>query len=204
LSVEGSTESPFERSEDRPGRLIVLSGASGSGKSTLVSRLLARPGNRLQVSISATTRDPRPGEVPGVNYHFLKPEEFREILESGELLESAKVHGHYYGTPIRPVLEAIARGICIILVIDVQGALKVREKMPEAVLIFVHAPSFEVLEARLRARRTDDEATIQKRLTNARREIALAEKYDDQIVNNDLERATEALAEILNRVRCGG
>jgi guanylate kinase len=193
-----------ELSEDRIGHLIVLSGASGSGKSTLVARLLDRPVHCLQVSISATTRQPRAGEIPDVSYHFLTRQEFEGILDRGELLESAEVHGHYYGTPIGPVREAISRGICIILVIDVQGALNVREKMPEAVLIFVHTPSFQVLESRLRARATDDEATIQKRLTNARREIALADRYDHQIVNDDLERATEELAKILTQHGCGG
>ena len=98
----------------------------------------------------------------------------------------------------------MARGICIILVIDVQGAMKVREKVPNALLIFVHAPSFEVLEARLRARATDDESTILRRLANARREIALADRYDYQIVNNDLDQAVEELAVILTRHRCGG
>jgi guanylate kinase len=151
-----------------------------------------------------TTRDPRPGEVPDISYHFVSREKFQATLDADQLLEWAEVHGHYYGTPQLPVFEAIKQGICIVLVIDVQGALKVREKMPEAVLIFVHAPSLEILESRLRARATDDEATIQKRLTNARREIAQAEKYDHQIVNDDLERATEELATILTHHGCGG
>ncbi len=189
---------------DRTARLIVLSGASGSGKSTLVAHLLKRPNLRLQVSISATTRAPREGETPDVSYHFVDRDEFQKGLDRDEFLESAEVHGHLYGTPIHPVLEALKRGICIILVIDVQGALKVREKMPEALLIFVNAPSFEILESRLRDRATDDEATIQKRLTNARREIALADRYDHQIVNDDLERATEELATILTQSGCGG
>ncbi len=131
-------------------------------------------------------------------------EEFAAIRDRDQLLESAEVHGHDYGTPIKPVWSALNRGICLFLVIDVQGAMNVRAKMPEALLIFVHAPSLEVLEARLRARATDDEATIQKRLTNARREIALADRYDYQIINDDLDRATEELATILSHHGCGG
>ncbi len=204
LSDAGPAISDLAPNQSGTGRLIVLSGASGSGKSTLVSRLLARPHSRLRVSISMTTRDPRPGEVPDISYHFVSREKFQATLDADQLLEWAEVHGHYYGTPQLPVFEAIKQGICIVLVIDVQGALKVREKMPEAVLIFVHAPSLEILESRLRARATDDEATIQKRLTNARREIAQAEKYDHQIVNDDLERATEELATILTHHGCGG
>ena len=121
-----------------PGRLVVLSGASGSGKSTLVRRLLARPDLRLKASISATTRPPRPGERPGVDYFFLSPAEFEAIR--GDLLESALVHGYLYGTPGEPVREALAQGTCVILVIDVQGGLQVRTKVPEALLIFVSVP----------------------------------------------------------------
>jgi guanylate kinase len=158
----------------------------------------------LQVSISATTREPREGEIADVSYHFLSRDQFQEGIDRDEFLEWAEVHGHRYGTPIGPVLEALGQGISIILVIDVQGALNVREKMPDCLMIFVHAPSFEILEARLRARKTDDEATIQKRLHNARREIALADRYDFQIVNDELERATTELATILSQHGCGG
>jgi guanylate kinase len=180
---------------DLPGRLIVLSGASGSGKSTLVRRLLGRPGLRLQVSVSATTRPPRPGEVHGRDYFFVTPEEFERLRD--RLLESANVHGHSYGTPEGPVREALTRGIDVILVIDVQGGLQVRGKVPDARLIFVQAPSLEVLEARLRARGTDDDATIRRRLANARREIELSRSYDIHIINDDLDRSVDELAEIL-------
>ena len=148
--------------ETLPGRLIVISGPSGSGKSTLVQRLLARPDLRLRVSVSATTRQPRPGEEPGRDYVFLSPEQFERIR--GELLESAEVHGHFYGTPAEPVRLAMADGFCVILVIDVQGGFQVRQKVPDALLVFVQPPSLEVLESRLRARGTDDEATIERRL----------------------------------------
>jgi len=194
------------RWEDLPGRLIVLSGASASGKSTLVERLLERPGLRLQVSTSATTRSPRPGETPGVSYFFPTREEFENGRDLGEFLEWAEVHGHLYGTPAGPVRAALAEGTCIILVIDVQGAMNVRRTVSNALLIFVHAPSpeMEVLEARLRARKTDDESTIQRRLANARREIAMADRYDYQITNDDLERAVDELAAILTQNHCGG
>lgn len=185
-----------------PGRLVVLSGASGSGKSTLVRRLLERPELRLKVSISATTRPPRPGERQGVDYFFLSQAEFEAIR--GDLLESAFVHGYYYGTPGEPVREALAQGICVILVIDVQGGLQVRTKIPEALLIFVSVPGPSVLEDRLRARGTDDEATIQRRLAGAAREIEMAKAYDVHVVNDDLDRAVDELADILIRNRCGG
>ncbi len=185
-----------------PGRLIVLSGPSGSGKSTLVQRLLERPGLRLEVSISATTRPPRAGELSGRHYVFLSAQEFENIRD--QLLESAEVHGHSYGTPAEPVRKALAQGTCVILVIDVQGGIQVREQVPSALLIFVRAPGLEVLEQRLRARGADDEATIQRRLANARRELELAKCYDVHLVNDDLERSVDELAAILVQNHCGG
>jgi len=184
-----------------PGRLIVISGASGSGKSTMVQRLLGRPELRLQVSISATTRRPRSDEVPDRDYYFLSAEQFQGIRS--DLLESALVHGHSYGTPAEPVRKAMAQGICVALVIDVQGGLQVRQKVPSALLIFVHVPSLEVLENRLRARGTDDPGSIERRLANARREIDLSGLYDIQVVNDDLDRAVEELASILMANGCG-
>jgi len=184
-----------------PGRLVVISGASGAGKSTLVERLLGRPELRLQVSVSATTRVPRPDEVPDRDYFFLSPEEFQRIR--GDLLESALVHGHSYGTPAEPVRRAMASGICVALVIDVQGGLQVRKKVPGALLIFVHVPSLEVLENRLRARGTDDPESIARRLANARREIEMSAHYDISVVNDDLDRAVEELVSILVANGCG-
>ena len=204
MPADGPPSSEPHRWEDLPGRLIVLSGASGSGKSTLVNRLLERHRLPVQVSVSATTREPRPGEVPDVNYYFLARDRFEADQRLGLFLESAEVHGQLYGTPIGPVRAALARGICIILVIDVQGAMNVRETVPNALLIFVHAPDPDTLEARLRARGTDDEPTILKRLANARREIAIATRYDYQIVNDDLDRAVDDLAAILTKNDCGG
>ncbi|MGO9923061.1 MAG: guanylate kinase [Isosphaeraceae bacterium] len=184
-----------------PGRLVVISGASGSGKSTLVKRLLARPDLRLQVSVSATTRAPRPHEQPDRDYFFLSVEQFQRIRS--DLLESAQVHGHLYGTPAEPVRQAMAQGICVALVIDVQGGLQVRQKVPGALLIFVHVPSLEELENRLRARGTDDPESIERRLANARREIEISGGYDIQVVNDDLDRAVEELVSILVANGCG-
>ncbi|MFO0888363.1 MAG: guanylate kinase [Isosphaeraceae bacterium] len=185
-----------------PGRLVVLSGASGSGKSTLVRKLLERQDLRLLVSVSATTRPPRPGEVNGRDYLFLSPEQFEDIR--GDLLESAEVHGHSYGTPAEPVRRALSGGTCVILVIDVQGGFQVRERVPGALLVFVQVPGFDVLEERLRGRGSDDEATIRRRLTNARRELELARRYDVHLVNDDLERSVDELATILIQNGCGG
>ncbi len=197
---DGDSGSPASGSGS-PGRLVVISGPSGAGKSTLVHRLLAHPELRLTVSVSATTRGPRPGEVSGRDYDFLTPEQFERTR--GDLLESALVHGNFYGTPAEPVRRSMARGFCVTLVIDVQGGFQVREKVPDALLVFIHVPSLEVLEARLRARGTDDEASIERRLANARRELELAPQYDVQVINDDLDRAVEELAGILVRSGCG-
>jgi guanylate kinase len=199
LDVEESSSQP----PSRRGRLVVLSGASGSGKSTLVDRLLPRFGSRVARSVSVATRDPRPGEVEGRDYFFWSRTVFEKARARGDFLESAEVHGHFYGTPLEPIRQSLEAGTCIVLVIDVQGAMQVREKMPESLLIFVHAPDPSILEARLRARGTDDEPTIQKRLANARREVALADRYDHQIINDDLDRAVDELAAILTETHCG-
>jgi guanylate kinase len=184
-----------------PGRLIVISGPSGAGKSTVVGRLLARPDLRLEVSVSATTRSPRSGEVADRDYVFLTREQFESLR--GGMLESAEVHGHYYGTPSAPVRRSMAEGRCVVLVIDVQGGFQVRRTVPGALLIFVEPPSLESLEKRLRSRGTDDDATIARRLANARRELDAAQSYDVHVINDELDRAVEELASILLRTGCG-
>ena len=185
-----------------PGRLVVVSGASGTGKSTLVRRALSRPDVHARLSISATTRPIRPGEIDGTDYYFLAREEFEARRDRGEFLEWAEVHGNLYGTPAPPVADSLRQGQSVVLEIDVQGAFQARRHVPSAVLVFVHAPSPETLEARLRARCTDDEPTIQRRLANARGEISQAAQYDIQIVNDDLETAVAALAAILVTTPC--
>jgi guanylate kinase len=191
--------------EELPGRLFVVSGPSGAGKSTVARRIVEQEQVRARLSVSATTRPPRGSEVAGVDYEFLSRDEFEGLRDRGEFLEWAEVHGHLYGTPIGPIRRALAEGDCVILVIDVQGGQLVRRRVPNAALVFLHAPSLEVLEARLRARGTDDEATIRRRLENARREIALAEQlYPIHIVNDDIDVAVRDLASLMARSGCGG
>jgi guanylate kinase len=201
MSNDGEDAKTGSDPPGRTGRVVVISGPSGSGKSTLVRRLLTRPDLRLTVSLSATTRPPRDGEVHGRDYLFLTPREFEDIR--GELLESAVVHGHHYGTPAGPVRRATAEGLCVALVIDVQGGFQVRRKVPDALLVFIQVPSLEVLKARLRDRGTDSPETIERRLATARRELELAPLYDVQVVNDDLDRAVEQLAAILTQNGCG-
>ena len=180
-----------------PGRLVVISGPSGSGKSTLARRVLEVPDVFAVLSTSATTRAPRPGEVDGRDYDFLTLERFGSDIEKGAFLEWAEVHGNLYGTPAATVRESLVAGRCVILEIDVQGGFQVLEKVPSTILIFVNTPSFETLEARLRSRESDDEATIQRRLATARHELTFAERYHHQLTNDNLEQAVAALAGLL-------
>ena len=172
--------------------LFVVSGPSGAGKGTLVDRVRSLyPG--LGLTVSATTRSPRPGEVDGKSYYFLSPEEFSRRIEAGEFVEWAEVHGHRYGTLVSEVSSLLAQGSSLVLEIDVQGALQVREKFPEAVLIFIAPPSLDELRARLVGRGTETPESIELRLANAEHELSLAPRYDEIIVNDDLDDATQAL-----------
>ena len=178
-------------------RLFVVSGPSGVGKGTVLSHVReVRPD--LGLTVSATTRKPRPGEVDGVAYHFLTDEEFDRELASGNFLEWANVHGHRYGTLRREVTSRIESGQSLVLEIDVQGALNVRAAYPEAVLVFVEPPSIEALEQRLRSRGTEDEESLALRLANARRELELADKYDVRIVNDNLDMAVSDFLAMLD------
>jgi guanylate kinase len=179
------------------GPLIILSGPSGSGKSTLLARVLKTAGLPLRQSISATTRPRRPHERPGVDYYFLSPEEFDAKLRAGDFLESAVVHGFRYGTPRAPVDELRRKGLGVVLVIDVQGADQVRRTCPDNISIFVRTSSPEILERRLRQRRTENEAALQQRLHNARAELGHAAAYQYQVVNDDLDKAVQDLTDIL-------
>ena len=180
------------------GNLIVLSGPSGVGKGTLVARLLQHMPDNVWVSVSATTRQPRVGEEDGVHYFFIDQDRFDEIAAQDGFIEWANVHGNCYGTPRAKVEEHIAQGFQVILEIDVQGALQVREKMPEAKLVFVLPPDLEQLEMRLRGRGTDSEEVIDRRLRNAHMELSLEKEYDFSIVNDDAERATNELIAYIN------
>lgn len=181
----------------REARLFVVSGPSGVGKGTLVALLRERL-TRLGLTVSATTREPRPGEVDGVSYHFLDDAEFERRVGEGEFLEWAWVHGHRYGTLRSEVERVLSEGRSVVLEIDVQGALSVRASHPEAVLVFIEPPSPEELERRLRGRGTEDEASIERRLANAHREMSYADRYDVRIVNDDLERAVDELAHVID------
>jgi guanylate kinase len=174
----------------------VIAGPSGVGKGTIVRRLVQRL-PRLRVSVSATTRPPRPAERDGVDYRFVSDEEFSRLIADGELLEWAEVFGHRYGTPAGPVREALARGEDVVLEIDVQGAFQVRERDPSAVLVLIEPPSMAELERRLRERGTEDEARLAERLATAERELAERAAFDHVIVNDELERAVDRLVAII-------
>ena len=181
------------------GKLVVISGPSGAGKTTLLKRLYAACPLPLAPSVSATTRAPRPGEVDGVDYHFLSREEFARRREAGEFLECFEVYqrGDWYGTLKSEVGPSLAAGKWVVLEIDVQGTLAVLEHYPDALTIFVRPRSADELERRLRDRGTESEAALERRLEVARRELCFIDRYRYQVVNDDVERAVRELCEIL-------
>ena len=190
-----------------PGHLVVVSGPSGSGKSTLVRRLLERRELNLQLSISATSREPRPDEKEGVDYFFIdrsRMESDHPRFDGGDFLETAMFNGNYYGTPAEPVFAAVAAGKNVILEIEVQGATQIRTKAPTSIFFFIRTPMFADLERRLRARGTETDATIHARLVRARAELAEAHWYDAQVINDDLDRAVDELATTLAHYIRGG
>ena len=182
------------------GALIVFTGPSGVGKGTVLNALEAMGVDYFR-SVSATTRDPRPGEVESGAYYFLTVLEFRAMIDRDELLEYAEYLGQYYGTPAAPVDEALAAGRDVILEIEVQGALQIRARRPDAVLVFLEPPSMEELERRLRKRGTETEDKIQKRLAKAISECESAPLFDHRIVSDVPELAAGRLAEIMRASR---
>lgn len=170
------------------GQLIAITGPSGVGKGTLVRLLLARH-PELYLSVSTTTRQPRPGEVEGQDYYFVSPAEFKTLIERGQLLEWAEYAGNYYGTPRENVETQIHQGRTVLLEIEVIGAQQVKQTFPEALRLFILPPNLAELERRLRDRGTDTEDAIAKRLQRAKAEIELSTEFDVQIVNDDLEQA---------------
>ena len=183
---------------NQKGLLVIISGPAGSGKGTIVSRL--RELAPFDFSVSATTRSPRPGEQHGVHYYFVDKADFENKIEQGEMLEYAQYVGNYYGTPKKPVEDALAEGKNIILDIEVKGALQIKEKMPEAIMIYVLPPDYETLLARIRGRGTETEEVIQKRMNEAKNEIKTFPRYDYVVINrNDgVERAAQDVLAILH------
>ena len=175
------------------GMLYILSGPSGVGKDTVLRGALPSL-EAIRTSISVTTRPPRVGETPGVDYFFISPEEFARLLEAGGLLEHAAVHGYFYGTPRAWVNEQLQAGTDVVLEIDVQGAIQVKTLFPRAILIFLAPPSWQELSRRLRERNTEDEASILRRLQHARQELAQVEQYEYLIINDSLPDAVARLA----------
>ena len=183
------------------GKTFIISGPSGVGKSTVLKALFRERGN-MYFSVSATTRAPREGETDGVDYHFLSHETFKEWIQQGEFLEYAEFVENSYGTPRKYVYEAMEAGQDVILDIEVQGAVQVKERMPEVVRIYLAPPSWEELERRLRARGTDDEETIQKRLARAKEEFKMAHTYDYFVINDTVENAVRELNSIMTAAYC--
>ncbi|HJA36180.1 MAG TPA: guanylate kinase [Firmicutes bacterium] len=183
------------------GNLFIVTGPSGAGKGTVLGRVMPSMED-LHYSVSATTRAPREGEEDGVNYYFLRKEQFLEMIGQGAFLEHAEYVGNYYGTPAGPVDECLNKGMDVVLEIEVQGALIVKQKRPEAKLVFIIPPSFSDLELRLRSRGTETEETIAKRLEKAREEYQMADQYDYIVLNDKVEKAADELRAIILASRC--
>lgn len=183
------------------GNLIIVSAPSGAGKTTLVSEVLKRD-NRIKPSVSFTSRRPRNGEQNGVHYNFVAPDEFRTMIERGDLLEWAEVHGNFYGTSRRLVEQFRGEGFDVILTIDVQGAEQARALFPDAIGVFILPPSYQTLLDRLDTRGANGSEDLQTRLRNAVDELAQYKNFDYAIINDDLNQATNELAAIILAERC--
>jgi guanylate kinase len=183
----------------KPGKLVVISGPSGVGKSTVVRRVLERLGPSIRLSVSATTRPPRPGEHEGVDYYFLTDAEFQRRRAAGDFLECIEVfgRGHWYGTLWSEVRSSLSQGKWVILEIDVDGAGEVLRQFPEAVTIFIRPESMEELERRLRSRQTESEEAVQRRLAVARHELQLSGQYEHEVVNVTVDAAVDEICDLL-------
>ncbi len=177
------------------GKLIIVSGPSGSGKSTVTK--IVKDKLNIPLSISATTRNPRDGEIDGKDYFFLSKEEFKNKIANDEFYEYAEVHGNYYGTLKKTVEENLDKGLNVILEIDVQGALIAKEKKKDAILVFFRTKDMDILEKRLRDRKTDSEEVIQTRLKNAETELKYEDKYNYTIINENLDDSIQELINII-------
>lgn len=197
---EASSKPRPEAATASPTSVIVVSAPSGAGKTTVLARILGEL-EGLRFSVSHTTRPPRPGERDGVEYHFVDDAAFKRLRDAGGLLEWANVYGHSYGTGIAEYETARKHGVDLLLDLDVQGARQVREKIKDAVTVFVLPPSYEDLERRLRGRDQDDEASIRRRLEMAGKELSFFETYDYAIVNDDLETCVASLKAVIRAAR---
>lgn len=184
------------------GRLLIFSGPSGAGKTTVLRQVMADAKQPLRMSVSATTRPPRPGERDGVDYHFLSPSEFEQHREAGDFLECFEVfgRGYWYGTLRDTVSASLEAGQWVVLEIDVQGRAKVVEQYPDAVTFFVRPESLEILEKRLRDRGTENEETIRRRLEVARHEWPFGKEYTYEIINQIIDQSVDQICEILNQL----
>lgn len=180
---------------DKAGILMIISGPSGSGKGTVVDELLKN--DKFALSISATTRNPRPGEIDGKHYFFKTKDEFKNLIEENMLLEWACFCDNYYGTPLKYVTERLDEGKNVVLEIEVQGALQVKEKYPEAVLVFLIPPTIDELRRRLTNRGTETDEVIEKRIARAGEEIELIDRYDYVVINENVEEAKEDILKIV-------
>ena len=179
------------------GLLIVFSGPSGVGKGTVRQEIFSTPDHKFEYSVSMTTRAQRPGEVDGKDYFFRSREEFEELIRNGQMLEYAEYVGNYYGTPLTYVNETLDKGIDVFLEIEVQGAIQVKKKVPDAVFIFLTPPDLNELQERLVGRGTDSEEVIAQRIERAREEIALMSEYDYAIVNDEVPLAAERVKRVI-------
>ena len=183
------------------GKLFVVSGPSGVGKNTLLNVIIDSC-EKVQYSVSATSRPIRPGEVDGKSYYFVTRERFEELIEENALLEYAEYVGNYYGTPLGPIREAIESGVDIVMDVDVVGALKIKKRLPEAVLVFVTAPSFDIIRKRLVHRGDVAPGLMEERLERAKWECQQAERYEYIVVNDDLKKASDELKAIMLAEKC--
>ncbi len=179
------------------GLLIVFSGPSGVGKGTVRKEIFSTPDHKFEYSVSMTTRPQRPGEVDGVDYFFRTREEFEDLIRQGQMLEYAEYVGNYYGTPLTYVNETLDRGIDVFLEIEVQGALQVKQKVPDGVFIFLTPPDLDELKDRLVGRGTDSQEIINQRIERAKEEIALMREYDYAVVNDQVPLAAERVKRII-------
>lgn len=180
------------------GKLIVYTGASGVGKGTIMKRLLDKD-DTVRLSVSATTRAPRPGETHGREYFFISKEDFEKMIRENGFLEYASYCGNYYGTPKKAVEDLLKQGLNVFLEIEVQGGVQVLEKCPDCTSIFILPPSYEELENRLRGRGTEPEDVILKRLEAAKSEMQFADRYDYVVVNDDADRAADEILQIIHK-----